>query len=105
MAEEKTQPNQQKIQIRDNIAGGEYANNMRVGLAREEFLLVFDNIIAPTGRTVSKIIVSPGHLKRIVALLDAKVKEYEKNFGSIEEAQIPKSDTGISGFDPDRDSN
>ena len=100
MAEQKSVQN--KIEIRDNIPGGEYANNMRVGVGKEEFLLVFDNIVPPTGRTVGKIIVSPGHLKRIVSLLETKIKEYENSFGEIKEADQPKSGSGISGFDPDR---
>lgn len=84
-----------QIQIRDNFAGGEYANAMSVGHTKEEFLLTFLNIVAPAGRVVSKVITSPGHLKRIIRALDENLKKYEAAFGKVEEAEAPKSEIGF----------
>ena len=86
-------PNQ--IQIKDGFAGGEYANAMTVGHTKEEFLLTFLNIVAPSGRVVSKVITSPGHLKRIIRALDENLKRYEAAFGKVQEAEAPKSEIGF----------
>jgi hypothetical protein len=84
-----------QIQIRDSFAGAEYANAMTVGHTKEEILLTFLNIVAPSGRVVSKIITSPGHLKRIIRALDENLKKYESTFGKVEEAEAPKSEIGF----------
>ncbi|OGY45636.1 MAG: hypothetical protein A2744_03035 [Candidatus Buchananbacteria bacterium RIFCSPHIGHO2_01_FULL_44_11] len=87
--------NPQQIQIRDNLAGGEYANAMQVSHSKEEFLLTFLNIAPPTGRVCGKIITNPGHLKRMIAALQDNLKMYEKNFGNVEPAASPKQDFGF----------
>ena len=89
------QPGKQQIQIKDNFAGGEYANAMSVGHQKDEFLITFLNIVAPSGRVVGKIITNPGHLKRIVKALDENLKKYESQFGKVEEAQSPKDEIGF----------
>lgn len=89
------QAQQQKIQIRDNLAGGEYANAMQVGHNKEEFLLTFLNLTGPTGRVVGKIISSPGHLKRMIKAMAENLKRYESQFGTIQEAESPKTEIGF----------
>lgn len=90
---EKNQP--QEIKIADNFAGGEYANAMQSNASKDEFLLTFLNIVPPSGRVCAKIITSPGHFKRMVAALNANLKQYEEQFGKIEEAQSPKNEIGF----------
>jgi len=91
----ENQPKENQIQIRDSFAGGEYANAMSVGHTKEEFLLTFLNLVAPSGRVVGKIITSPGHLKRILRALDENLKKYEAAFGKVEEAEGPKNEIGF----------
>ncbi|MEK7653378.1 MAG: DUF3467 domain-containing protein [Patescibacteria group bacterium] len=88
------QPNQE-IQIRDNFAGGEYANAMQVSHGKEEFLIAFFNIIPPSGRVCAKIITSPGHLKRMIAALQDNLKKYEEQFGPVAAAESPKAEIGF----------
>lgn len=88
-------PANQQIQIRDNIAGGEYANAMQVAHTKEEFLLTFLNLVPPTGRVVAKVMTNPGHLKRIINVLEQNLKNYESKFGQVAEAQSPKSEIGF----------
>ncbi len=97
MTEQQPVVPQNKIQVRDNFVGGEYANAMQASHSKEDFLLTFMNIVAPTGRVVGKIIVSPGHMKRIVAALEENVKRYEAQFGKIEAAESPKGEIGFQG--------
>lgn len=89
------QNQENQIQIRDNFSGGEYANAMYVSHTKEEFLLTFLNIVAPSGRVVGKIITSPGHLKRIIRALDENLKKYEAAFGKVQEAEAPKNEIGF----------
>lgn len=87
--------NQQEIQIKDGFAGADYANGMQVLHTKEEFILNFLNIVPPSGRVVSKIITSPGHIKRMIAALDENLKKYESSFGSVEVAESPKDKIGF----------
>lgn len=96
MAEEKKPVQQIKIDLEDRIPGAEYANLMNVAYGKEEFVLMFANALMGKGRVVSKVMTSPGHLKRIAKLLEEKLKEYEKRFGAIEEAESPKDEIGFA---------
>jgi hypothetical protein len=89
------QPKQNQIQIKDGFAGAEYANAMQVGHNKEEFMMTFLNILAPTGRVVGKIITSPGHFKRIIRAMEDNLKKYEGAFGKVEEAESPKDEIGF----------
>jgi hypothetical protein len=85
------QPNQAQTQIKivDNIPGTEYTNMMQARHNKDEFQLIFLNVMAPTGRTVSKLVTSPGHMKRIVIALQENLKKYEDQFGKIDESEAP----------------
>ena len=89
MEEQKNKQTQQprQIQIRDNLAGGEYANMMQISHNKEEFLIMFLNVVQPTGRVVGKIMTSPGHLKRMIAAMNDNLKKYEDKFGPVSEAE------------------
>jgi hypothetical protein len=92
-------PNQtpQQIKVQDNFPGAEYANAMQVSHNKEEFLLTFLNLVSPSGRVCGKIIVSPGHMKRMVAALAENLARYETSFGKIEEATAPDKEIGFKG--------
>ena len=79
----------------NEIKGGVYSNNMVVAHTKEEFVLDFMMIAPPEGAVTARIIVSPGHAKRIYRALLENLTKYEDNFGAIEEAEEPK---GIAGF-------
>lgn len=95
------QPNpqgQREIKIADNIPGAEYSNLAQIGTSKEEFLLKFLNLAEGTGRVVSKVIVSPGHFKRMVNAMNGVLKNYEEKFGDIKEAEGPESkEIGFKG--------
>ena len=95
--EEQKQPQQQlKIDLEDRIPGAEYADLINIAYGKEEFVLMFANAVAGKGRVVSKVMTSSGHMKRIAKLLDIKMKEYEKQFGAVDEAESPKNEIGFS---------
>ncbi len=86
---------QQKIQISDNIAGGEYTNLMQVQHTKEEFILMFANVLPPSGKVVGKLISNPGHYKKMVAALTDNLKKYEEKYGVIEESPELNKEIGF----------
>ena len=78
------------IQAPEGSLGGKYANMMQVTHTPDEFVLDFISAFAPAGELVSRLIVSPRHMKRIVRALAENVLMYENTHGSIEEASEPK---------------
>jgi hypothetical protein len=88
----------QQIQVKasDNMLKGEYANGMQILHTKEEFVLDFLNIFPPTGTLNARIIVSPGHLKRMIAAITENLAKYEAQFGSVAPSDKP---TGKIGFE------
>ncbi|EKE11726.1 MAG: hypothetical protein ACD_15C00032G0005 [uncultured bacterium] len=88
---------QQQIQIKatDEKLKGEYSNVMQILHTKEEFVLDFMNVFPPTGTLNSRVILSPGHFKRILRAMEENLKKYEAVNGKIEEAEAPKSSIGF----------
>jgi len=63
-----------KVHIPNELKGGVYANNMVVSHTKEEFILDFMVIAPPEGALTSRVIVSPGHMKRIFEALRDNIK-------------------------------
>ncbi len=78
------------IKASEGSLGGKYANMMQVTHTSEEFVLDFMSAFPPSGELVSRLIVSPRHMKRIVRALRDNVSRYEELHGLIEEASEPK---------------
>ncbi len=87
----------QEIQINfpPDKVGGVYANNMVVAHSKEEFILDFMLVTPPSGTVTSRVIMSPGHMKRVIAALAQNMRHYEEQFGRIEEASEPKNTFGF----------
>ncbi|MDD5071358.1 MAG: DUF3467 domain-containing protein [Patescibacteria group bacterium] len=87
----------QEIKVADNIPGAEYANAMQIIHNKDEFQLVFFNIMGASGRVTGKIITSPGHFKRMIAAMADNLKKYEEKFGEVEKAAGPEKEIGFKG--------
>jgi hypothetical protein len=84
------QPAQQiQVNFPDQLKGGTYSNSMVVSHTREEFIMDFMMVAPPMGAVTSRVILSPGHMKRIIAALQDNMKKYEQKFGKISEAEEP----------------
>jgi hypothetical protein len=86
---EGKKPQEVGIKITDEILRGVYANNMVVAHTKEEFFVDFINVIPPQGIVTARVIISPGHMKRIIKALMDNVSKYEARFGEIAEAPEP----------------
>jgi hypothetical protein len=79
----------QQIQINtgDELSRGRYSNSMIASHSADEFILdwLFNS---PNGvHLVSRIMVSPSHVKRIITALQESLDNYEKQFGLVKEIQ------------------
>jgi hypothetical protein len=86
-----TAQQRQQIQVTtgDEMSRGHFSNNLLMAHSAEEFIL--DWILnSPTGmHLVSRIIVTPGHMKRIVGALTENLRRYETEFGPISASEAP----------------
>ncbi len=83
-------PNEIRVEFPKELIGGAYSNNMAVSHTREEFIMDFLMLAPPSGAVTGRIIVSPGHIKRIVKALSDNISLYEEKFGVIQTAEEPK---------------
>jgi len=86
------QPNQnQQVQIKadDKTLQGVYANAVQVQFTKEEFVLDCMNTFPPVATLNARVIMSPGHVKRLANVLADLMKKYESQHGAIEEAAAP----------------
>jgi len=88
MSEQKQQQ-EVKVTFPEHLKGGVYCNSMFVAHSREEFIMDFLMVAPPAGSVVSRVVMSPGHMKRVVAALQDNITKYEKNIGKIQEAAEP----------------
>lgn len=86
-----------KIRIPDNLQAGVYANNTMISHTREEFILDFLMMAPNGGSVVSRVVVSPGHLKRMMRTLQENLGKYEANFGTVSKSDFVGTNVGESG--------
>jgi hypothetical protein len=84
-----------QVNFPQELQGGRYSNNVVISHTRDEFIMDFMFIMPPAGAVVSRVIVSPGHMKRFLLALKDNVEKYEKNHGPIEVAEGPKEELGF----------
>jgi len=85
MPNEKPPERTQQIQVNtgDEMSRGRYSNNMLVSHSPEEFIMEW-LLNSPSGtHLVSRIIVSPGHMKRIIDAFSDNLRRYESKFGAV----------------------
>lgn len=76
-------PAEIQINTGDEILRGKYSNNMITSHSADEFILDW-LLNSPSGvHLVSRIIVTPTHLKRIIRALNDNLDKYEQQFGSV----------------------
>lgn len=91
------QPQQIQLKAKEEDLKGVYSNLMQITHSKEEFVLDFFLTFPPTGILASRVIMSPGHIKRLISALQKNVEMYEGKFGKIEEAEMPEAKIGFGG--------
>ena len=84
-----------QIKASDEDLKGRYSNVLQISHGKEEFVLDYMLIHLPSPQFISRIIVSPGHIKRMIKALQDNLDKFEDKFGKVEELDEPKM-----GFKP-----
>lgn len=87
-----------KINFPESLRGGVYSNSMFINHTKEEFIMDFVMVTPPTGAVTARVVTSPGHMKRIVAVMADNLKKYEDKFGKLAESAEPHRPS--MGFHP-----
>ena len=90
------QQTQQQLQVKadDKTLAGAYANTAQVQFTKEEFVIDFMNMFPPIATLNARVILSPGHAKRLAHVLKDLVEKYEAQHGAVEAS----ADPGEIGF-------
>jgi len=89
-------PMEIQVLFPDHLKGGVYSNNMSIAHTREEFVLDFLMVAPPAGSVTARIILSPGHAKRVVSALAENLRKYEEAYGTIRAAEEPLGKIGVN---------
>lgn len=96
MADNKNnqQGQQVQIQLKPEVAQGEYSNLAMINHSSSEFVIDFAHMlpIAPP-QIFSRVIMAPEHAKRLLFALQENIARYEHEFGEIKLPQ-PKTPQG-----------
>jgi hypothetical protein len=86
------------IELAEEIAEGVYSNLVMIAHSPEEFILDFIRVMpgVPKARVKSRIVVTPGHAKRLLAALAENIQRYEAQHGEIGEVS-PQPSVQFSG--------
>ena len=79
------------LEIRPEIAGGEYSNLAIITHSHSEFILDFAKMLPglPKPQVSNRIIMTPEHAKRLMNALVDNIQKYESQFGKIDTYNIP----------------
>ncbi len=95
MNEQQKPQKQIQIKASEEDMKGRYANLAMINHTKEEFIADFLNVVPPSGTLNARVIMSPGHFKRLTKALDENLKKYEEKFGKIEESDQPGNEIGF----------
>ena len=78
---------QLQIELPQEVAEGTYSNLVMIAHSPEEFIFDFIRVMpgVPKARVKARIVVSPGHARRLLAALEENIGRYEDAFGPIGE--------------------
>ena len=83
-----------EIKLDESIATGIFSNFANISHSPDEFVLdfLYVNPSPPPGfgKLVSRVILTPGHAKRVLAALGENIRKYEERFGEIKVSQAPE---------------
>lgn len=99
---DQNQNGQLQLELRPEVAEGEYANFAIITHSSSDFVLDFARIMpgVPKAQVRSRVILAPEHAKRLLRALQENILTYERQFGKIEiPEQAPRT---IAPFGTDR---
>ena len=78
------QPSQQiQVSTADELSRGRFSNNLLIVHTQEEFILDW-MLNSPSGmHLVSRVVLTPGHMKRVISALAENLRRHEQMFGPL----------------------
>ena len=104
---EENNKNQLNLDIRPEVAKGNYSNLAIITHSHSEFIIDFAEILPglPKPEICSRVIMTPEHAKRLLNALMDNITKYESQFGFIDMGgQAPKGTFNLGNlpdFNPD----
>ena len=94
---EEKKPMDLQVQADEQTLAGKYSTVAQVTHTPEEFWIDFLTILPnpQIARLLARIIISPGHAKRLANAILENVNRYEQRFGVIDEARSPVPNIGF----------
>ena len=77
------------IELTEDVASGVYSNIVVINHSQSEFVLDFIQIMpnVPKAKVKSRVILTPQHAKRLIGALEENIKNYEAEFGKINNSE------------------
>ncbi len=96
---EKHPPQPIKIELTEPAAEGTYSNWVMITYSPSEFIIDFGRYLPGLAKTkvYSRIIMTPQHIKNLLTVLQANIKDFEEKFGEIKTMGSDEKSKGI-GF-------
>lgn len=87
MDQNQNQANQLNIELSEEIAEGTYSNLAIITHSNEEFIIDFVRMMpgVPKAKVKSRIVLTPGHAKRLLKALNENVKKFEQTHGEVKD--------------------
>ena len=86
MEDNNNQNKQLQLNIKPEVASGQYSNLVLITHSHTDFILDFARHLPgmPQPDVCSRIIMAPEHAKRLLGALQENIYKYEQQFGKIE---------------------
>ena len=83
--DEKKNNQSLEIELNETVAEGVYANMTVLAHSPSEFVIDFISVLpgVTKGQVRSRVIMAPGHVKRLMYILQDNISRYESLFGEI----------------------
>lgn len=87
----ENEKNQMNIEIRPEVARGNYSNLAIISHSHSEFIIDFATLLPGLGKTEvsNRIVMNPENAKRLMLALNENIAKFESNFGRIELQGMP----------------
>lgn len=90
--------NKVSLELRPEVAKGEYSNLAIITHSHSEFIVDFATMLPglPKPQIHNRIVMTPEHAKRLLNALAENIAKYESNYGPVSLGEQPKATFNIA---------
>src|SRR5689334_8865461 len=89
------------VSASEELLEGSYATNAIILSTKDEFMIDFMTVFPPKPRIVSRVVVTPTHMAKILEVWKTALSKYEAHFGALPELAVsdkPKTKSNAGEF-------